>query len=144
MDIPWPRLHLPGGRLTGRGRLTVDKEGKTFDSSETPKVASSSYVYGKRHQKLCKTVLLFANLTLRTHRQTVEFHDAALMEFQLRYDRATWRCRTSLLTSNTSESILGLIGHCSFVGFLWPKLRYSMSNRLVRANCIVLLDVQIN
>ena len=80
-DILWPRLHLPDGRLTGRDRLTVDKAGKTFDSSDSPKAASRSYVYGKRHQKLCKTVLLIADLTIRTHGQTAEYHDAALMEF---------------------------------------------------------------
>ena len=80
-DILWPRLHLPDGPLTGRDRLPVDKAGKTFDSSDSLKAASRSYVYGKRHQKLCKTVILIADLTIRTHGQTAEYHDAALMEF---------------------------------------------------------------
>lgn len=38
-DILCLQLHLPGGQLTQRDRLTVDTAGKTFDSSKSPKAA---------------------------------------------------------------------------------------------------------
>lgn len=119
------QLHRPGGQLTQRDGLAVEDAGETFDPSESPKPAAGSYVHGKSHQEMWKMVLLIADLAIQTRGQIVECHDAALMEIQLRCDQATWRCRICHLTSNPSEYILGLVGHCSSVGFVWLKLRYS-------------------
>ena len=109
------QLHRLGGQLTQRDRLAVDDAGET-DSLESPKAAARSYVHGKSHQKMWTMVLLSAELAIRRHGQAVEYHDAALVEIQLRYDQATWRCRICISTSNPSEYVFGLVGHCSLWG----------------------------